>query len=118
MIRLSWRAYLLILKRHTTKMAGNTDAASRPFCIFSLDFVQIPTSDGPNVPPMSPARASIANMAVPPVGMRFDVMLMEPGHMSSEKKWGEIGYDRLSDKTKIAGNFSFVVVFCTFVHIV
>ena len=81
MIRLSYRPYLLILKRQTTKMTGNTDAASRPFCIFSLDFVQIPTSDGPNVPPMSPAKASIANMAVPPVGMRFDVMLMEPGHM-------------------------------------
>lgn len=81
MIRLSYRLYLLIPIRQPTKIIGNTEAASRPFCIFSLDFVQIPTSDGPNVPPMSPAKASIANMAVPPVGMRFDVMLMEPGHM-------------------------------------
>ena len=43
--------------------------------------VQNPTKDGPNVPPMSPAKASSAKSAVPPLGIRADVMLMEPGHM-------------------------------------
>ena len=49
--------------------------------LFSAELVQMPTRDGPAVPPTSPARANNANNAVPPCGMWADVRLIEPGHM-------------------------------------
>lgn len=63
-------------------MTGNTVAARIPLCMFPLLVpVQRPTKEGPNVPPASPARARSANSAVPPLGMRAEVMLIEPGHI-------------------------------------
>lgn len=41
----------------------------------------IPIKPGPNEPPKSPDNARRANRAVPPRGIVFDEMLMEPGHM-------------------------------------
>ena len=49
--------------------------------LLSAELVQMPTRDGPTVPPASPARANNANSAVPPRGRCADVRLMEPGHM-------------------------------------
>ena len=40
-----------------------------------------PTAEGPAVQPRSPARASSANIAVPPFGMRSDANENVPGHM-------------------------------------
>lgn len=37
-------------------------------------------------PPRSPAMASRANMAVPPMGIVPEVMLMVPGHMIPTEK--------------------------------
>ena len=48
---------------------------------FSADLIPSPTRDGPNVPPTSPARASSAKSAVPPLGIRADVRLIDPGHI-------------------------------------
>ena len=68
--------------RHTTRMTGKTDAARSPLWMsLPFDWVPNPTRDGPSVPPTSPARASKAKSAVPPLGMRADVRLIEPGHI-------------------------------------
>ena len=78
---------LLTINRHITKMTGNTDASKSPFCmLFSPEVVPSPTSDGPTVPPTSPARASNAKSAVPPQGIRAEVRLIEPGHMMATAK--------------------------------
>lgn len=63
-------------------IAGKMDAPSRPvWMLFSADFVHNPTSDGPKVPPASPARASSAKRAVPPPGILAEVRLIAPGHI-------------------------------------
>ena len=43
--------------------------------------VTLPTIAGPILPPRSPAIASSANIAVPPVGNFWDDMLIVPGHI-------------------------------------
>ena len=40
-----------------------------------------PTIPGPILPPKSPAMASKANIAVPPIGNSLDEMLIVPGHI-------------------------------------
>ena len=45
-----------------------------------------PTVPGPIEPPKSPAIARSANIAVPPAGNFFDVMLKVPGHMMPTEK--------------------------------
>ena len=68
--------------RLMTSMAGKTEAARMPLWMpFSAERVANPTSEGPSVPPMSPAKARRANKAVPAPGIRAEVRLMEPGHM-------------------------------------
>ena len=65
-----------------TSIAGKTEAARIPVRIlFSAERVAIPTNEGPSVPPISPANASRAKRAVPPLGIRAEVRLIEPGHM-------------------------------------
>ena len=61
---------------------GNAQPASIPFCISSPAlWVIFPTIAGPSAPPRSPAMARSANIAVPPVGIFPEQMLIEPGHM-------------------------------------
>ncbi len=66
----------------SVSMSGKTAPASSPGrrsppAISVTD----PTMLGPTDPPMSPAIARRANIAVPPAGIFFDSMLMVPGHM-------------------------------------
>ena len=61
---------------------GNAQPESIPFCISSPAFwVIFPTIAGPSAPPRSPAMARSANIAVPPVGILPEQMLIDPGHM-------------------------------------
>ena len=55
-------------------------AAISAVCIFSPNvFAQKPTTVGPKEHPKSPARASRANITVPPVGIFAEAMLNVPG---------------------------------------
>ena len=45
-----------------------------------------PTTVGPQVQPRSPASASIANRAVPPLGMLAEERLNTPGHIIPTEK--------------------------------
>ena len=61
---------------------GNTHPASIPFWRLSFAYwVIFPTRLGPKAPPKSPAIASSANIAVPPVGSRLEEILIVPGHI-------------------------------------
>ena len=68
-------------------MRGNTlptrmpDRRLSPACC-----VTAPTRLGPKAPPRSPAMARRANSAVPPRGIRGDVMLIVPGHIMPTEK--------------------------------
>ena len=63
-------------------IAGKTHPASSPLWRSSpACWVIAPTIPGPAAPPISPAMARSANMAVPPAGIFCDEILMVPGHM-------------------------------------
>ena len=72
--------------RLTIRIIGKIDAARIPLWMSLSLPVQNPTRDGPNVPPKSPAKASSAKSAVPPPGIRADVILIEPGHIMPTAK--------------------------------
>ena len=70
------------MKTPSAKIRGKTDAASKP------DFSSPPkavatelTMEGPIEQPISPANASSANMAVPPLTQYLAERLKVPGHM-------------------------------------
>ena len=68
-------------------MIGKIQAKPIPILRLSLKSPAIsPTSPGPIEPPKSPAIASNANMAVPPVGNFFVEILIVPGHMIPTEK--------------------------------
>ena len=61
---------------------GNTAAKAKPALISEPNASAIlPVSDGPDVQPISPAKASIANIAVPPIGIALLARLNVPGHI-------------------------------------
>ena len=66
----------------STNKTGNAMAANIPF-LKSLDCIldRYPTNVGPPEQPKSPARASSANIAVPPFRMDADALLKLPGHI-------------------------------------
>ena len=66
---------------------GKITAAKTPFLIFSSKrLVAKPTTVGPKEQPKSPARASIANIAVPPFGKLSEASEKEPGHITPTEK--------------------------------
>ena len=66
---------------------GKITAAKTPFLIFSFKrLVAKPTTVGPKEQPKSPARASIANIAVPPLGKLSEASENEPGHITPTEK--------------------------------
>ena len=66
---------------------GKITAAKPPFLIFSSKrLVAKPTTVGPKEQPKSPARASIANIAVPPLGKLSEASENEPGHITPTEK--------------------------------
>ena len=66
---------------------GKTSPTARPVLMLPPNASDTaPTADGPAVQPRSPASASRANMAVPPLGHPALAMLNTPGHMMPTKK--------------------------------
>ena len=71
-----------IMQIATISSIGKTIPASIPAFILSFAFcVKMPITLGPIDAPRSPPIASKANRAVPPMGIRAEEMLIEPGHM-------------------------------------
>ena len=74
-------------KTEIISTSGNTQPANIPFCILSPALWEIlPTTAGPSAPPISPAIARSANMAVPPEGILAEQMLIVPGHIIPTEK--------------------------------
>ena len=66
----------------TNKIIGNRRPTLIPARILFPAFcVMRPTMPGPMLPPKSPAIASNANIAVPPVGNFLEEILIVPGHI-------------------------------------
>ena len=84
-------------------MIGNTLPTSIPVWRLSpACWVTVPTRLGPNAPPRSPAIARRANSAVPPWGIRGEVMLIVPGHIMPTEKPQKI--QPISPKKGLADN--------------
>ena len=85
-----WEPLLLLIIIIITEMIriiGKMLPASIPLWRLSpAIWVTFPTRLGPMEPPRSPAIASNANIAVPPLGNFFDEMLIDPGHMIPTEK--------------------------------
>ena len=78
---------VLISNNDMINTIGNIHPKSIPACRLSPLFCVIcPTRLGPKAPPKSPAMASKANMAVPPVGNCLEEILMVPGHIMPTEK--------------------------------
>ena len=76
------RPALFSSRSDTISIKGNAQPDSIPFCISLPAFwVIFPTIAGPSAPPRSPAIARSANIAVPPVDILPEQMLIDPGHM-------------------------------------
>ena len=78
---------LLKIKSMINKAVGKIRPIPMPARIlFPVFCVTRPTIAGRMLPPRSPAMASSANMAVPPVGNFCEEMLMVPGHIIPTEK--------------------------------
>lgn len=76
------RPALFSSRSDTKSIKGNAQPDSIPFCISLPAFwVIFPTIAGPSAPPRSPAIARSANIAVPPVDILPEQMLIDPGHI-------------------------------------
>ena len=76
-----------IAKITTPSIIGNTIALKIPiFKLASKPCATVPTKVGPREHPKSPASASNANIAVPPVGKETDAKLNVPGHIIPTEK--------------------------------
>ena len=72
---------IIIINPNTNKI-GKIVAQSKPILrLPPAKFAKKPTSDGPVVPPISPAKAKIANITVPPVLNLLEERLIVPGHI-------------------------------------
>ena len=81
--------FLHLRRKNTlnTRISGKPIPARTPAFRFSPAFCDtVPTIAGPSAPPRSPASASSANIAVPPVGSVLEEMLIEPGHIIPTEK--------------------------------
>ena len=68
--------------RQRSSIVGKMIPAKIPNFIFPLAALEtMPTKVGPLEHPISPANASKANIAVPPVGSETDALLKGPGHI-------------------------------------
>ena len=78
---------LLKIKSMINKAVGKISLITMSARIlFPVFCVTRPTIAGPMLPPRSPAMASSANMAVPPMGNFCEEMLMVPGYIIPTEK--------------------------------
>lgn len=66
---------------NTTKSIGNIVALKIPHFKFDVACATNPTIPGPDAQPISPPKARIANIAVPPCGYNPEERLNTPGHI-------------------------------------
>ena len=65
-----------------TRIIGNTITTSNPiFRLSPTSEETFPTIVGESIPPISPAKARNANIAVPPLGHFLEEILNDPGHI-------------------------------------
>ena len=93
-----------------TSTSGNTQPASIPFCISSPAFCEmLPTTAGPSAPPISPATAGSANIAVPPDGILAEHNSNgKSTHYTADKSYQRYlrqRCDNIADKTKSARTY-------------